>query len=74
MPAEHVVSNSASLPAPSVWFASSMCATGMKQASDFDETELHMLFVITAERMAGTPRSKKLTSLVDAGSTHTLTH
>lgn len=67
--------DSVTLPDPLVWLASAICATGIKQAPDSDdEYALHMLFVVTAERTAGTSGKRKsdqrLACPVDSGSTH----
>ena len=72
-PAVHTPVEDEPLPGPPLWIASAAVSPGMVQSRS-DNSDLHMLFSVYADRAAGTPSRKKsrqkLKCLLDSGSTH----
>ena len=73
-PAAHTPVDEIPLPGPPEWHASAAVFSAVADAHSEDDSELHMLFSVYADRATGTPSRKKsrqkLRCLLDSGSTH----
>ena len=73
-PVAHTPDEELPLPGPPAWSASAAVFSAAAESHSEDDSDLHMLFSVYADRATGTPARKKsrqkLRCLLDSGSTH----